>query len=88
MDLSTEFGKEIPSRNLHEKRSDAASPCDCSDQLQGVPGPPGPKCQKSLKKDVSVLSAWSAKKVLEKSKESRKSAKERLFREGGFQKGF
>ena len=26
--------------------------CDCSDQLQGVPGPPGPKCRKSLKKVV------------------------------------
>ena len=24
--------------------------CDCSDQLQGVPGPPGPKCRKSLKR--------------------------------------
>ena len=30
----------------------ATHSCDCSDQLQGVPGPPGPKCQKSLKKVV------------------------------------
>ena len=40
--------------------------CDCSDQLQGVPGPPGPKCRKSAEKVA---------------KKSRKSARERLFRD-------
>ena len=48
--------------------------CDCSDQLQGVPGLPGPKCQKSLKKVVPSLSARSAKKVPKKLKKCRKKS--------------
>ena len=58
-----------------------SKPCDCSAQLQGVPGPPGPKCQKSPKKVAPGLSARSAKKVPKKSKKSRKSLSLALFRD-------
>ena len=33
MDLSTKFGKETPSRNLREKRSDKALSCSCESWL-------------------------------------------------------
>ena len=52
-------------------------PCDCSDQLQGVPGPPRPKMPKKSQKGRS----GPVPKKRRKSKKSRKSAKERLFRD-------
>ena len=56
--------------------------CDCSDQLQGVPGPPGPKCQKTSQKGrpgpVGPECQKSAEKVTKKSPKSLSLA---LFRD-------
>ena len=53
--------------------------CDCSAQLQGVPGPPGPKCRKSLKKVVPGPSGQSAKKVPKKCRKSHEEVPKRDF---------
>ena len=74
----------LPSNQSYESKTGLLH-CNCSDQLQGVPGPPGPKCRKSLKKVLPDLSARSAKKsakkVPKKSKKSRKSLSLALFRD-------
>ena len=43
MGLSTKFGKEIPFRNLHEKRSGNKGPDTTHKAKSGVPGKPNPK---------------------------------------------
>ena len=69
-----EGGNGQPS--LAEKNGEKRRPCDCSAQLQGVPGPPGPKCRKSPKKVAQGLSAQSAKKCRKSRKVTKKCQRE------------